>query len=237
VVQHHRALKSEFFEFISFEFASLKDCMQKIFVFASGGGSNFKAIHQRLLSDSWNAQIAGLITNSSRCGAAEYARANGIPVFHISAMTHPDESERTSHFLDVCAGGHWLVLAGYMKKLPEALVHAFKHRILNIHPSLLPAFGGEGCYGIHVHEKAIQRGVRIAGATVHLVTEDYDEGPILWQESLVVSPDDTAESLQKRVLAIEHAIYPKVVKHLLDFGCEFDLHGRPCLRGKDWDPT
>jgi phosphoribosylglycinamide formyltransferase-1 len=205
--------------------------MQQIIVFASGGGSNFKAIHQRMLLENWPGQIAALITNSSTCGAAVYAKENGIPVHHVSAVTDPEPFARAGRILGLCYGAHWLVLAGDMKKLPEVLVQAFENRILNIHPSLLPAFGGPGCFGIHVHEKVIERGARIAGATVHLVSEDYDEGPILWQSPVAVDPDESPESLQKKVLAIEHKIYPAVLKHLMDHGLAKDAQGRPCLRG------
>lgn len=188
----------------------------KIGFFASGGGSNFQAIHAQIRSGALNAQAALLISNNGMCGAMEYARAEKIPVCHISAKTHPDSELRDQAILDACADLDFLVLAGYMKHLPLALVQKFSGRILNIHPSLLPAFGGAGCYGIHVHEKAVDRGVKFSGLTIHMVTEEYDEGPILWQEIVELSQGETATSLQQKILKLEHSTYWKVLKICLE---------------------
>lgn len=184
----------------------------KIGFFASGGGSNFKAIHQKVLSGEFSAQIVCLISNNGKCGAMEYARSQDIPAIHISGKTHPIDSERDQAILDACRDLDLIILAGYMKHLPLGLVHQFKDRILNIHPSLLPSFGGAGCYGIHVHEKALARGVKWTGITVHLVTEEYDEGPILFQDVVPVLPLDTPETLQHRVLQVEHKSYWKAIQ-------------------------
>jgi phosphoribosylglycinamide formyltransferase 1 len=201
----------------------------KIGFFASGGGSNFQAIHRRILSGELEAQASVLITNNGRCGAAEYARSQNIPVVHISGKTHPDPQEAQDALLTACADLDLIVLAGYMKMLPGALVQKFQGRLLNIHPSLLPAFGGEGCYGIHVHEKVLTRGAQFTGITVHLVTEEYDEGPILWQNSLRVHPDWTPTELQTQVLALEHQDYWRCVQAVLQGKLQQDSAGRPWI--------
>lgn len=188
----------------------------KIGFFASGGGSNFKAIHSKVKEGLLQAEVALLISNNGNCGAMEYARAEGIPYEHISAKTHPKLESRERAVLEACADLDLIVLVGYMKHLPLELVQKFQGRILNIHPSLLPAFGGAGCYGIHVHEKAVARGVKYSGLTVHLVTEEYDEGPILWQELVALEAGETPASLQAKILVKEHAVYWRVVKKALE---------------------
>lgn len=110
----------------------------------------------------------------------------------------------------------WICLAGLMTKLPEAFVQAYAGRILNIHPALLPKFGGKGMYGIHVHEAVVAAGERESGCTVHVVTENYDEGPILLQYRCEVLPDDTPESLASRVLELEHQAFPRALKEAIE---------------------
>ncbi len=105
-----------------------------------------------------------------------------------------------------------IALAGYLKKLPDGFVGAFEHRILNVHPALLPSFGGSGLYGLRVHEAVLARGCKVSGATVHFVTKDYDAGPIILQKSCPVIENDTPESLQHRVRDIEFEIYPKAIQ-------------------------
>ena len=109
-------------------------------------------------------------------------------------------------------GVTFVALAGYLKHVPVAVVRAFRHRMLNVHPSLLPAFGGPGFYGRRVHEAALDYGVRWSGATVHLVDEAYDTGPIVLQDVVPVRPDDTPDALAARVLAVEHRLYPEALR-------------------------
>jgi phosphoribosylglycinamide formyltransferase-1 len=185
----------------------------KIAVFASGGGSNFQALIDSKSSGNLAAEFVLLITNNSNCGAVQKAKDAQIPVLHISGKTHPDQNEFEVFLLESLknADVELIVLAGYMKKMPNAIMSAYENKILNIHPSLLPAFGGHGFYGLNVHQGVIDYGAKITGATVHLVSGDYDTGAIIAQESLAVLESDTPESLQKRVLEIEHRLYPKVV--------------------------
>lgn len=188
--------------------------MLKIGVMASGGGSNFKAIIDRIGEGDLEAQCKFLITNNAGCGAVGYANTYGIPVYHISGKTHPDEAEYEKALCDVLDERpvDLLILAGYMKKLPDVLVAKMPDRILNIHPSLLPKFGGKGFWGLHVHEAVLAAGEKESGPTVHLVSNEIDKGRILAQRTVPVMPDDTPASLQARVLEQEHDIYWRTIK-------------------------
>lgn len=183
-------------------------------VLASHTGTNFQAILDRCLSGELPAHVGVVVSNNSGSGALERARQAAIPAYHLSNKTHPDvialDVEMTQilqkHQVDL------VVLAGYMKKLGPQLLAAFDRRVINIHPSLLPAFGGKGMYGPRVHEAVIDCGVHYTGVTVHLVDGDYDRGPILMQEVVAVLPDDTPEILAERVLQVEHRLYPSVIR-------------------------
>jgi phosphoribosylglycinamide formyltransferase-1 len=107
---------------------------------------------------------------------------------------------------------NFIALAGYLKKVPVGVVHAFRNRIVNVHPALLPSFGGPGLYGQHVHEAVLARGCKVSGATVHIVDEEYDNGPIVLQRCVDVQDDDTPETLAAKVLKIEHQIYPEALQ-------------------------
>ena len=188
--------------------------MFKIGVMASGGGSNFKAIIDRIGEGDLEAQCKFLITNNAGCGAAAFAETYGIPVFHISGKTHPDPVAYEAALLDVIdrSGIDLLILAGYMKALPSSVVNRMADRILNIHPSLLPKYGGKGFWGIHVHEAVIAAHEKESGPTVHLVSEEIDRGRILAQVKVPVKDDDTPEVLAARVLEQEHALYWNTIR-------------------------
>ncbi len=188
--------------------------MFKIGVMASGGGSNFKAIIDRIGEGDLEAQCKFLITNNGGCGAVNHATTYGIPVYHISGKTHPDEAEYEKALCAVLDERpvDLLILAGYMKKLPDCLVEKMPDRILNIHPSLLPKFGGKGFWGLHVHEAVLAAHETESGPTVHLVSSEIDQGRILAQRKVPVMPDDTPASLQARVLEQEHDIYWRTIK-------------------------
>ena len=188
--------------------------MFKIGVMASGGGSNFKAISDRIGNGDLEAQCKFLITNNAGCGAAAHAEEYGIPVYHISGKTHPDTAAYETALMDVLNkyDVDLLVLAGYMKALPSCVIHRMSDRILNIHPSLLPKYGGKGFWGIHVHEAVVAAHEKESGATVHLVSEEIDKGRILSQVKVPVMEDDTPEVLAARVLEQEHELYWKTIK-------------------------
>lgn len=187
--------------------------MLNIAVFASGRGSNLEALHRSLAARAVAARIVAVISNNSGSGALSFARANGIPALHLSRQRFDDDASFSAAVLDALHrhGAELVVLAGYMKKLDAPVVAAYRGRIINIHPALLPKYGGEGMYGMRVHEAVIAAGDRISGATVHLVDEEYDRGRILLQDIVTLAPGETPESLAAKVLNVEHRILPEVV--------------------------
>jgi len=189
-----------------------------IAVLASGGGSNLRAILNAIQKGTIPGNITLVVSNNSTAGALEIARAHNIPAHHCSQLRYPSEEA----FADALArlfdqhGVTLIALAGYMKKIPSVVIQRYRNRILNVHPALLPAYGGKGMYGIRVHQAVIASGEKVSGATVHIVDEEYDRGPIVMQKRIDVHPDDTPESLAKRVLAVEHEIYPMAIKAFVE---------------------
>ncbi len=183
-------------------------------VLASGGGTNLQAIIDNIEAGKVDAQIRAVISNNSKSGALERARNHNIPDIHLSRKQFATLEEFDQKFLSILKEKETdlVVLAGYMKMLSPTVIREYENRIINIHPALLPAFGGEGMYGIHVHEAVIKSGVKVTGVTVHIVDEIYDHGAILFQKCVPVSNDDTPESLQKRVLPHEHEAYSRVIQ-------------------------
>ncbi|GAB5535193.1 MAG: phosphoribosylglycinamide formyltransferase [Rubricoccaceae bacterium] len=181
--------------------------------FASGGGSNVQAILDAIDTHQLDAEPVLLISDRPGCGALSRASTRGLPTVVMPPKDYPDESAfgdallTTLRQLDVDT----LALAGYLKKIPRDVVQAFSGRILNVHPSLLPAFGGPGFYGRRVHQAVLNAGCRVSGATVHLVDAEYDTGPILLQGCVPVEESDTPESLAARVLSVEHSLFPRAL--------------------------
>lgn len=185
-----------------------------IAVFASGRGSNLMAILNAIKEGKLNARISVVISNNSNAGALEIARENGIDALHISRKQFSSDEDYVNRILCELKSRNieLIVLAGYMKKIPPEIIREYPNRILNIHPALLPAFGGLGMYGMNVHKAVIDYGVKITGVTVHIVDEEYDHGPIVMQRAVEVRDDDTPETLAERVLKVEHEIYPQAIK-------------------------
>ena len=197
--------------------------MTRIVVLISGRGSNLQAIVEANLP----IELAAVISNRPHAAGLDYARARGIPAIALDHTSHPcreafdaalaDEIDR--HEPDL------VVLAGYMRILTPAFIQRFEGRLLNIHPSLLPAFPG-----LKTHERALDEGVKIHGCTVHFVTADLDHGPIVIQAAVPVLPDDTPETLAARVLQQEHRIYPMAIRWFAE-GRLIKMQGRVNLRG------
>ena len=182
-------------------------------VLASGGGSNLQSLIDAYAAGRLAAKPVLAISNNSKSFALERARRFGIPALHLSSVAYPDVGELDRailHALDE-HGVECVVLAGYMKKLGPKVLSRYHNRVLNIHPAILPDFGGVGMYGMHVHRAVLKAGSTVSGPTVHLVNAEYDEGPILAQLPVPVLVDDTPEALQERVLEAEHVIYPKTL--------------------------
>jgi len=185
-----------------------------IAVFASGRGSNFQALAETLSRKKVDAKIVVLISNNSDAGALALARSLQIPALHLSQKQFPSPDAFTDEVLKKLDshGVDFIVLAGYMKKLDPRIIRRFRNKIINVHPALLPDFGGQGMYGHRVHEAVIAQRARYSGATVHIVDEEFDHGPIVLQESVPVDNDDTPESLAEKVLTVEHRILPRAVE-------------------------
>jgi phosphoribosylglycinamide formyltransferase-1 len=190
-----------------------------IAVFASGRGTNFEAILRAIETGKLhNLSIAVVISNNSDAPVLTIAREHNVPAYHLSQKQFPSEEKFDETISDVFDrhGVNFIILAGYMKKLSTNLVRKFRNRILNIHPALLPKFGGKGMYGMHVHEAVINSGDKISGVTVHLVDEEYDHGPIVRQRTIAVDEAETPETLATKIHRIEHQLYPEVLQLFAD---------------------
>ena len=185
----------------------------RIAVLASGGGTNFQAIQDRIADGRLNARVVLVISNNKDAFVLERARTAGIRAEHWSEKKAGSREAFVAGLLKLLeeTQTELIALAGYMKLVPFEVVNAYARRIINIHPALLPKFGGQGMYGIHVHEAVLAAGELESGATVHLVDAQYDRGPILAQRRVPVLPGDTPESLRDRVLQVEHELYSDVI--------------------------
>jgi phosphoribosylglycinamide formyltransferase-1 len=186
----------------------------RIGVLASGGGTDAQAIIDACEAGLIEGDVAVVVSNNSKAGVLERARRHGIPAHHLSSCHYPDDADLDRAFAELLRSYdvNLVALAGYMKKRGAAFVAAFPNRIVNIHPALLPGpHGGEGKYGIHVHESVLAAGDEVTGVSIHLVDEEYDHGPVVARREVPVLPNDTPASLQQRVLAVEHEFYPAVL--------------------------
>lgn len=185
--------------------------MFKIAVLVSGGGTNLQAIIDSINSGYLNCKIEAVISNKDGICAIDRAKKNNIPVYIFDKKIYKNNiSQEICSLLENKVD--LIVLAGWLSILKGSLIEKFKNKIINIHPSLIPSFSGEGMYGIKVHEKAIEYGVKFSGCTVHFVDEGTDSGPIILQKVVPVLNYDTAKILQKRVLLEEHHALPEAIK-------------------------
>ena len=184
---------------------------------ASHRGSNMQSIIDTCKSGALAASPVVVISNNADSGALERARMENIPACHISARTIADDDERDQTIVDTLKeyDTQLVVLAGYMKRIGSRTLSAYEGRILNIHPCLLPKYGGQGMYGMRVHEAVLAAGDTESGVTIHVVNEEYDKGAILAQRRVPVETGDTPESLAKRVLAVEHELYVEVLRDIM----------------------
>ena len=188
---------------------------KKIAVLVSGGGTNLQAlIDAQARGEIVNGSIAAVISSSPKAYALERAANAGIPSYVVSRKDYSSNQAMTMALTEKLKELEidLVVLAGFMVILTEEMVQAYPNAILNIHPALIPSFAGPGCYGLHVHEKALEYGVKLSGATVHFVSEECDSGPIVLQKSVDVYPDDTPEVLQRRIMEeCEWKLLPQAV--------------------------
>ena len=189
--------------------------MKHIAVLVSGGGTNLQAlIDAQGGGEIVNGSITAVISSSPEAYALERAKQAGIPGYVLARQDYPSNRAMTVALVDKLRelDIQLVVLAGFMTILTEEMVQAFPNAILNIHPALIPSFAGPGCYGLHVHEKALAYGVKLSGATVHFVSPECDGGPIVLQKAVEVLPDDTPEVLQRRIMEqCEWKLLPQAV--------------------------
>ncbi len=201
--------------------------MIRIAVLASGGGSNLQALLDRLdaLGKDAPAEVSLVISDRAQSYALGRARLRDIPALHLPASSPEGALEQALAAHDIGL----VVLAGYLRLVPAAVVRRWAGRVLNVHPALLPAFGGPGMYGHRVHDAVIASGARVSGATVHFVDEQFDRGPIIAQWPVPVPAGDTRDALAARVLAVEHRIYPwcieAVARETVRLGDDGTVHG------------
>ncbi|MEM9676188.1 MAG: phosphoribosylglycinamide formyltransferase [Bacteroidota bacterium] len=186
--------------------------MKNLAVFASGNGTNAEKIFEQFQQHP-SVRVSLLLTNNPSAGVIGRAARFRVPVevFDKSILAKTDDVVKTlkAHQVD------WVALAGFMLMVPQNLIDAFPNRIVNIHPALLPAYGGKGMYGMHVHRAVVEAGESSSGITIHYVNECYDEGTIIFQASCPVSSDDTAETLAEKIHQLEHQYYPQIIEELM----------------------
>jgi phosphoribosylglycinamide formyltransferase-1 len=180
----------------------------KLAIFASGAGSNVDNLI-RYAQKNPVFEPAVVVSNKTDAPVLQLAKSHGVPTLLIEKtdLLHPEKLIKTLASLKIDG----VVLAGFLKKIPTELIQAYPNRIINIHPALLPHYGGKGMYGMNVHEAVIQNKEAFSGITIHLVNEHYDEGQILFQEKISIEADETPESLAKRIHSLEHKFYPTVL--------------------------
>jgi phosphoribosylglycinamide formyltransferase-1 len=195
-----------------------------IAVLLSGGGTTLQNLIDRIAAGDLPARIVQVVSSRADAFGVERARRAGLRVEIVSRRAFPDVESLSQQTFDVCrtAGARLVCLAGYLQLL--RIPDDYRMRVLNIHPALLPAFGGKGMYGHHVHEAVLEFGAKVSGCTVHFVDDQYDHGPIVAQQVVEVRDDDTPDSLAARVFAAECEVYPVVIRDVIE--------GRVQVRGR-----
>ena len=208
----------------------------KVAVFVSGGGSNLRALHAAMLDGRVHAEVVAVVSNKPDCGGVSWAEDLGIPTLaYPPKKTDADglTPDDLVHQLVDVHGAESVCLAGYLRLIPPELCRASERRMLNIHPALLPAFGGKGMHGHHVHEAVVASGARFSGPTVHFVNEKFDEGKILAQRVVPVRAGDSPEDVAARVLEQEHVAFAHALGALVDGRVVFREDGVPYIEGED----
>lgn len=186
--------------------------MIKISVFVSGRGSNFEAIMKAIPNSLKKVEVCAVVSNKSDCGAVKLAESYGIPVY-VASDSGKTGTVSYHNLLEILKEKQidLIVLAGFLKKIPDEMIDEFSNRIVNIHPSLLPAFGGKGMYGMNVHKAVFEKSCMVSGPTVHFVDKIYDNGKIIAQEAVDISDVNSPEEIAAKVLRVEHKLLPFVI--------------------------
>lgn len=188
--------------------------MIRIAVFASGTGSNAKRLQEHFSDENKGIAVSLLVCNNKNAAVIEKMKAVDVPVLILSN----NEFEKGSQLVEKLKEYRidWIVLAGFLRKIPDNVIGEFTNRIINIHPSLLPKYGGKGMYGMHVHRAVVDNKEKESGISIHLVNEVYDGGAIVFQKSFAVLSDDHAEDVAQKVQALEHKYFPRVVEDTIN---------------------
>lgn len=191
--------------------------MFRIVVFVSGKGSNLKSVYNSIVNGKIKAHIFAVVSNKKDCGAIDFAKRKNINTYFVSSLNKVG-SVSYSELVNIFESNrvNLIVLAGFLKKIPDYFVQRFEFKIINIHPALLPFFGGKGMYGKNVHRAVFNSGTKVSGATVHFVDTIFDHGLIIAQQCTDISNAKTPEAIAEKVLKIEHKILPVVVKKFVE---------------------
>lgn len=189
-----------------------KKAVTKLAIFASGRGSNARAIID-YFKNNREVSIQLIVSNNKDAGVLQLADEHGIPKMIIDKRAFKDSDILDRQLIEL--GIDLLVLAGFLWLIPKRMVTNFPGRIVNIHPALLPKYGGKGMYGSHVHEAVKKAGDRVSGITIHLIDEEYDKGSTLFQAHTTIDPEDSPEEIAAKVLKLEHFHYPRIIEQLL----------------------
>lgn len=185
--------------------------MKNISVFISGSGSNLKAIYKSIESGEINGKIV-LVISSKKCAGSQFANKKKITTYVIN---QPNIGKKMIDLLDK-HNIDLICLAGYLKLIPSLVIKKYRNRIINIHPALLPKFGGKGYYGMRIHESVIKANEKESGVSIHFVNEEYDKGLIIAQKVIKIMKNESAENLASRILKEEHKLYPKIIKYFCE---------------------
>jgi phosphoribosylglycinamide formyltransferase-1 len=183
---------------------------------ASNNGTSFRAIVGAIEAGELKAEARLLVANRREAGALGFAAEHGVPALCIPTLKNPDAADAALEAAMAEAGVEVIVLSGYLRKLGPRTLARWRGRVLNVHPALLPAFGGQGMYGRRVHEAVLAAGVPATGCTVHVVDEEYDHGPVVAQARVPLLPGDTAESIERRVMAAEPALFIDTLRRIAE---------------------
>ena len=186
--------------------------MKKIVVFASGSGTNAENIIQ-YFTQKESGTVLAVFTNNKNAGVIEKAKKYGVPT-QIFSKEDLNEGKVLQNINSI--GADWIILAGFLLKFPENIIKAFPDKIINIHPALLPKYGGKGMYGMNIHRAIVQNKEKETGITIHFVNENYDEGAIIFQKAVALNPDETAESVAVKIHELEQEYFPQVIESLLE---------------------
>ena len=192
--------------------------MKKLAILVSGRGSNMSAIIDACEQGCISASVEIVLSNNADAKALSIAKEKRINTVYISSQTHtnPEQFDAVMRNTLLKHNVDLIILAGFMKKIGPKVLSEFEGKILNIHPSLLPKYGGKGFYGMNIHRAVVDAGDKESGATIHLVCGDYDDGKILAQETVTLNEEDTPESLAKKILKIEHGLYVKTIQEIIE---------------------